>query len=124
MLRPYILRRPRFQRWYIDPAPPRRRRECQLRELHALGALAEIVSERLVRRDVTQKHLPLDLERVVERSLVGNFLPLPVVVDDARHIGVPHRPRRLAAALCLAPPQAGDSTARRAIDLDLPQVVA
>src|SRR2546428_3127983 len=91
----------------VPPAPPRRRRQCQLRELHALGALAETVSERLVPRDVTQKPLPLDLERVVEWSLVGDFLPLPVVARGSPHIGVPHRPRRLAAALPPALPQAG-----------------
>src|SRR2546428_5517266 len=93
---------------YAPPAPPRRRRQCQLRELHALGALAETVSERLVRHDETQKHVPLDLVRVVESSLLGYFLPPPTAFYRARHIAVPPRPPRLTAALRPAPPQPVD----------------
>src|SRR2546430_478327 len=108
---------------YIDPATPCGRRERELRQLPLLGALPDVVRERLVRRDVTQEHLPLDLESVVEPSLVGNVLPLGVVVAGARHVGVPHGPWCLVAALYLADAQAGNGTPGRAVHLELQQVV-
>src|SRR5207247_11059174 len=124
MLRPYTLRGRSLQRRHVDPPTLGPRLERQLCELHALRALAVIVREWRVRRDVTQEHLPLHFEGVVGWPVVGDLLPLGIEVEWVRHVGVPHRPRCGGASLRLAAPQAGDGAAERDGDMDLPRVVA
>src|SRR5213082_1839363 len=63
MLRPYTLRGRSLQRRHVDPPTVGPGLERQLCELHALRALAEIVREWRVRRDVTVRVCVLQLRR-------------------------------------------------------------
>src|SRR5690349_21522254 len=71
----------RLERWNVQPTAFLPRSQRDLGELDTLRALEEIVGERLVRRDVPQKHLPLHLEGVIEVAVVGDVLPVRVEID-------------------------------------------
>src|ERR1035437_3204758 len=87
-------------------------------ELHALGAFEQAPAPGLVLDYVAQEELPLALEGVVERVLLGDLLPAFEIVERAIHVGIPNGARGVAVVLRPAVAQAGDSGALGAIHLD------
>src|ERR1022692_793877 len=69
------------QRRHFDAPALRRRLHRQLGELNALGSLGEVPGEGQSLGGVLEEQLPLDLEAVVERPVVGHVRPLRQVVD-------------------------------------------
>src|SRR5690606_19111973 len=86
--------------------------------------LLEAIGPGRVFGDVPEEHLPLRLEAVLRRPVVGNFLPAGEEVDGLRLVGVPHRLRRVDPVLGEALVQAGNGGAVRAVDLEGDEVVA
>src|SRR5262249_55198625 len=74
--------------------------------------------------DVADERLPLHLEPMVGGRRAGHFLPLLVEVHGLRHIGIPHRTRRVDAALAEAAREAGDGRAVRTVGMERDEVVA
>ena len=70
------------------------------------------------------EHLPLGLEAVVVDAEAGHLLPGLEERDRLRHVGIPHRPRRVDPRLAPALLQAGDRRAVRAVDMERHQIVA
>src|SRR6266568_7066131 len=62
-----------LQRRHVHPASLGPALEPELGELHALGALHEIVAPRRIGDDVTDEILPLDLEAVVVDDVVRHL---------------------------------------------------
>src|SRR5687767_5448190 len=95
------------ERRNVDPGAAAPALEPELRQLHALGALAERPRERRIGHDVAQEQLPLRLEPIVVTLLPGHRGPAGAKIDRLIDVGVPDRARRVAVVLRPALAQAG-----------------
>src|SRR5437868_10226395 len=68
----------------VQPFPLLPALEPEFRELHAARAFHEVPAEPTLARDVPEKELPLRLERVLHRRVVGHFLPAREKIDRLR----------------------------------------
>src|ERR1039458_7640298 len=108
----------------IDPAAFSPRSVRQLCQLHAASAVDECVGEWRVCKDMTEKHLPLHLECVVELGIVRHFGPLIAELDWVRQIGIPYGAGRVDAMLNLAVAQSGHGAAFGSIDVEVEELIA
>ncbi len=77
-----------------------------------------------IQKNVTQKHLPLHLECVVEFGVVRHFGPLIAELDWVRQIGIPYGAGRVDAMLNLAVAQSGHGAAFGSIDVEIEKLIA
>src|ERR1043166_2220919 len=98
----------------IDPGPLAVALVTQLGELHVLRAFQRCRAQRLAIRYVTQELLPAVAITVLERLVVGHFLPLRVEVHRLRDFDIPHRLGRRGERLDKAFVTAGQRRAERA----------
>ena len=96
----------------------------QFRQLYAASAVHKRMRKRRTRKDVTKKHLPLHLERVIELGVVWNVSPLIAELEGIRQVWIPHRPRRIHAVLDLAIAQPNDCAALRSINMQIEELIA
>src|ERR1035441_9358894 len=108
----------------IDPAAFSPRSVRQLCQLHAASAVDECVGEWRVCKDMTEKHLPLHLECVVELGVVRHFGPLIAELEWVWQVGIPHGARRIDAMLNLAFAQSCNGAAFGSIDVKVEEFVA
>ena len=113
-----------LERGHVDPAPLGPALQSELGQLHAFGAFEQVPLERRVVEQVPDEQFPFDLERVVVDLVVRHLLPAGEEIDRLRHVGIPHRLRRVDARLRPAVGQPGDRGAERAVDVKRDQVVA
>src|ERR1700733_6583904 len=92
----------------VEPAPFRPALQAEFGELHAFDAFDKFMVPRRIRHDVTDKIFPLNLEAVLIDDIFRDLLPLRIEVHRLRHVGIPHRPRRVHAMLRPAFRKAGD----------------
>src|SRR5690242_19847319 len=109
---------------HVEPAPLGPALQAQLGELHARGALGEIMLPRRAGDDVADEVLPLDLEAVVVGDVLRQLLPLVEELHGLRHVRIPYRARRVHAVLGPAAGEPGDRRAVRAVRLEGDEVVA
>ena len=104
-----------FQLRDVDPLALGPGLHAFLGQLDDLGAFEQCPTEGFGFHDVPQEKLPLHLERVVELTLFGDFLPAVEEVDGLGCVGIPDRARCGAVGLDPGIAQAGDGRAERAI---------
>ena len=96
-----------------------------LGELHALGAFHQRPLERRAVVEMADEHLPFRLEAVVvDWRCPGTSAQVSKNLIGLRHVGIPHRPRRVHARLAPAFLQAGHRRAERAVDVEGDEIVA
>src|SRR5829696_470216 len=108
----------------VEPTLLGPRLQPELRELDSLRTFIEVVDVRRADRHVTEEHLPLVLERVVELPVVGHVLPVGEEVERVLDVGIPRRSRRVHAVLRLAAAESRHCAPLGAVDLDRQQLVA
>src|SRR2546428_455318 len=86
-------------------------------DLHSFCHRHEVPRERCIAHDVFEEQFPLDLEGVLELSIVGYVHPLGTEIDGVWNVRVPDGSRRVHAALHFALTQTGHRTAMRAVHL-------
>src|SRR5437762_3040541 len=114
----------RRERRDINPAPLLPALQGAFHKLDALGALDERIPIGGILDDMSDEHLPLDLEAVVVDLVIRDLLPAAAKIDGLPLVRIPDRPRRRLARLDHAIGEPGNRGPVRAIDLERDEVVA